>query len=265
MPEKWAKILLQSIPFSNIIKNDKADIYIEQHNNNYARIYIKNYGVSGEVINIKYLIFRIFVEIEELFFKKISCNNDKTIALHGGGIIYKDRGILVIQNKGAGKTTLIAKMSSLDNVQYLADDLIICDGTKVQGVALPMRLRNISIDGLMLNGKIVTKCFDFNDQYRYIYKPNCSHEIRSVPIGCFVLPDYSANNENKIVELKGKDKINEIIKQTKKTKSLKNLFLSVLNFKNIPVYKLKYNDLAIIESFLNKKFKKDLKGSYNLC
>ena len=250
-------IIVEKLKYLNIhlvsIADGNAYISVRKYNSKAYKIWIRsNSLITSEIVPVKVILFKLFVEIEDYNIKKKIEHDSSAIALHGGGVIHNGKTVLVLQGKGAGKSTLIAKLVQMSS-KYLSDDLLISYGNRVLGIPLPIRLRHLNIVGLegVKEGKSI-EGLDFNNETRYFYTPELENENSDVPISTILIPHYSLNCSNEIVQIKGKEKISIIANQVKRYANMEQLYKNIIAIsKEVKVYHLYYKDFSILDSFFS--------------
>ena len=230
---------------------DIAGIHIYPFNDWNVRFCVEDNHVVIEntVVKTDQILFRLFVEIEDLLMRQILYRNNFGIALHGGGVVSNGKAILVVQEKGGGKSTLIAKLAQNKMYRYLSDDLLISNGKNVLGVPLPMRLRKLKVPGLDLTGSKTECGLDIDKKTRYFYMPAIEAETFEIPVSIILVPHYDSQNSNYIIQVKGNEKAHIIINQIKKYHNMKQMYKNILLLSNsINVYHLYYNDFSVLDT-----------------
>lgn len=229
---------------------DSVNISINIHDSTNAQICVidDNVLVTNETVAADILMFRLFVEIEDLLMRKILHQDSSAIALHGGGVVSNGKAILVLQGKGSGKSTLISKLCQTKTNKYLSDDLLISYGSCVLGVPLPIRLRCLKVSGLDLEKDKNISGLDFDNQIRHFYMPSIATETLEVPVSTILVPHYDPNAQNSIVQVKGNEKTSIIMNQVKKYPNMEQMYKNILLLSNnVTVYHLYYQDLSILD------------------
>lgn len=230
---------------------DVACIHIHPLNDWYVRFCVEDNHVVIEntVVKVDQVLFRLFVEIEDLLMRQMLYKNSSRIALHGGGIVSNGKAILVLQEKGAGKSTLIAKLAQNKTHRYLSDDLLITNGKTVLGVPLPMRLRQLKVQGLDLMGSMTESGLDIDNRIRHFYMPTIEAETSEIPVSAILIPHYDPQSSNYIIKAKGNEKARIIINQIKRYPNMEQMYKNLLLLSNsINVYHLHYKDFSVLDS-----------------
>lgn len=230
---------------------DVADIHIHPLNDWDIQFSVEDNHmvIENTVVKTDQVLFRLFVEIEDLLMRKILFKNSSGMALHGGGVVSNGKAILVLQEKGAGKSTLIAKLAQNKAHRYLSDDLLISRGSTVLGIPLPMRLRQLRVQGLDLMGSKTESGMDIDNKIRYFYMPEIEAETFEIPVSTILIPHYDPHSSNYIVKAKGNEKARIIINQIKRYPNMEQMYKNILLLSNsINVYHLHYKDFSFFDS-----------------
>lgn len=232
---------------------DRACIHIQSINNCDFQFLVEdnNKIIEDTIVKSDQVLFRLFVEIEDLMMRQNLHKNGFGLALHGGGVVLNGKAIIVLQEKGAGKSTLIAKLTKDKAHRYLSDDLLISDGKNVMGFPLPIRLRQLRVQGLELMKGRIQSGTDYENKTRYFYMPEIEAETSAIPVSKILIPHYAPYNSNCIEQVKGIDKARILINQIKKYSNMEQMYNNVLLLSNsVDVYDLYYKDFSVLDSQL---------------
>ncbi len=230
-----------------------ADISVSKMcNGTYKLSIITEKVVESDVLSANEILFRLSVELENLFVSKIMKRNQFAIAIHGGSVIHNGKAILVLQEKAAGKSTLIAKLSQMPSYSYMSDDLIISSGKTVLSIPLPIRLRNPNVDGLDIKQEqlqIVSR--DINNSLRYFYLPKERCEVTRMPVSTILIPHYNVSATNEIKKVTGSEKVSLITNQIKRYTEVETMYKTVLEMvKHVEMYHLYYSDFTVLDELI---------------
>ena len=118
---KYSRMKVQS--FENEYYDQAGDVFISSkdryliRNNNNNKSFDLLCNTHLERHELIYLIREIFVRLEE---------NNKSVFMHGNGIVLDDKGIILTGNSGSGKTTLMLKLfeDNPDKFGFLSNDRV---------------------------------------------------------------------------------------------------------------------------------------------
>ena len=189
-------------------------------------------------------IFYFFVLIEQIVAEQLSKEDSKLI-FHGGSFSLNNNAVLVIQGKGAGKTTLIAKMTSFSDFKYLADDVAICcsKSLSILPLPLPLRLRMKDLEGFNLKGKFLGECKDFQGKTRFLFLPE-SWSLAKAKLRFILIPEYTHNAMNSFccTQIAGMDRINGLKRNIREVSSVYSIYKGFINISNsTKMYKCSYS------------------------
>ena len=173
---------------------------------------------------------------------EVLLDNSTNTVLHGAGFVMNESAVLLSQERRSGKSTLLYHMVNKPKIQYIDDDIIFINKhNMVVGPSLPIRMRS-PVTGQAL------QVFDDVGGDVYLYTPPIAVE-NFTHLGFVVFPKYNPNQENELVELKGKRKIEMFIKNMKShLLSNKDTFFALV--KNIPAFEINYNNTEAAEQYL---------------
>ena len=201
-------------------------------------------------------LFFFFILLEQIVVEELMKGED-ILAFHGGCFVHQDNAVLVVQKKGAGKTTLVAKMSSYLDFEYLADDAVICcsETLSIYPLPFPLRLRTKNIKGFDLRGNFLGECVDFNGHTRYLFLPDY-WRISKAQLKAVIIPEYVFNEKNEFVceKLSGVKCVKELIKNIKEIGDMHTFYTGILKVSTqTPLYYCKYSgDIELTAKSINR-------------
>lgn len=215
--------------------SDKKVIFIF-FNNEHNRI--------EKTIDKENTLFFFFVLLEQMIAENL-IKKDSLLIFHGGCFSLQGNAVLVIQEKGAGKTTLISKMASCHDFNYLADDLAICcsNSLEIWALPLPLRLRTVNLKDFNLKGHFLGQCVDFNGNTRYLFLPD-SWNLNKSRLKFILIPEYTGENINDFncIPVNGIQQVKILTKNIKEISDIHNFYTGVLNIaNNSKMYYCKYS------------------------
>lgn len=189
-------------------------------------------------------LFFFFVLLEQIVADNL-IKKDPLLIFHGGCFSRHGNAVLVLQGKGAGKTTLIAKMASYRDFHYLADDVALCCSKTldVWPLPLPLRLRTKDIDDFNLKGRFLGQCVDFNGQTRYLFLPD-SWDLNKARLKAVIIPEYTRERSNifNCMPMNGIEKVKKLTNNIKEISDILEFYTGVLNIaKNSKMYYCEYS------------------------
>lgn len=244
------KLELLNLPLSSDRYNSPiVHIYPLDDRNTHFWTEDKNKIIEDIIIQTDHVIFRLFVELEDLLMRQILSKNSSGFALHGGGVVVNGQAILVLQEKGGGKSTLIAKLAQNKKHRFLSDDLLIIIEKNVLGIPFPIRLRQLRVDGLDLSKDRIEYGIDIDSKIRYFYTPTIDAETHRIPVSTILIPHYDPNCTNTIIQAQGYEKVHTIIGQIKKYTNMEQIYSNILLLaKSVNIYHLYYKDFSFLDS-----------------
>lgn len=135
----------------------------------------------------KYWKIRFLEEIEDWVEKNLNCT-----VLHGAGIIYLNKKILILGKSLSGKSTLTNHLCSQKNSQYLDDDSIYIINEKYYGLNLPQALRFIPNSNC---STVIANFYDYSDCMRNLVQINEKIDMLS-SIDIIILPTFTNDSNN---------------------------------------------------------------------
>ena len=112
--------------------------------------------------------------------------------LHCGGVVIGGRGIVIAGAKRAGKSTLVARLSAMPEVEVLGDDVlpVAADGTAIGlGLAPRLRLPLPRTAAPAFRAHVESWLGPADDRYGYLLSPALAPHGRRVRVEAFVLLD----------------------------------------------------------------------------
>ena len=150
-------------------QDEKYDIKVLKVDNDGYMFFINNVNqIFREECGNANVLFKLMIEIEECYCKKLKQTEDNYAIFHGGLISIDGNGVMVIGEKGKGKSTLIALLSTDEEIFFCSDDIVAYKKNSFYGIPMPQRLR-IQISKFMKNIFYITE--DFQGNIRYLHYP----------------------------------------------------------------------------------------------
>lgn len=166
-------------------------------------------------------IFCLLCDLEELLVNAMDCT-----VLHGGGLVFHNKTILLLGERRRGKTTLLQYLLSEDGNSYLDDDNIFMFDDSVYGFCRPMPIRNIDV---CKNPGIIATTIDGDECVRTLCKANNSvASLKKVDYVFF--PRYIGNSSaiDEYICLQGSAFFDKIIKNVRHSTSISSLYSDVI-------------------------------------
>lgn len=135
--------------------------YIIESNNNEINMFCNSTLKRHELI---YIIREIFVRLEE---------NNNALFMHGNGITFENKGLIITGNSGSGKTTLMLKLfeNNSNPTTFLSNDRIfITEDNKMNFFPIPIILANGTV-------KTNPQMFEFLKNKESLYDSNYNPSI----------------------------------------------------------------------------------------
>ena len=100
---------------------------------------LSEYYICCNVMNNQWIFF-LLCDLEEIFIHTMDCT-----VLHGAGLVFRNKTILLLGDRKNGKTTLLQYLLSKENSGYMDDDNIFVLHDYVFGFCRPIPIRNIDV------------------------------------------------------------------------------------------------------------------------
>lgn len=100
---------------------------------------LSEYYICCNVMNNQWIFF-LLCDLEEIFIHTMDCT-----VLHGAGLFFRNKTILLLGDRKNGKTTLLQYLLSKENSGYMDDDNIFVLHDYVFGFCRPIPIRNIDV------------------------------------------------------------------------------------------------------------------------
>lgn len=140
----------------------------------------------------KYILTSLHVLVSEII--SSICSKRKILNFHGTAIFYKGKTILLLGEKGQGKTTFLSKFIS-HGATFISDESVVYTGEEIIPYQSCLHMNKYTIKCLNKNVKKITikKDFLFNDKL-YIYSTEISEIIRKKNLSPNILVLLNDNN-----------------------------------------------------------------------
>lgn len=178
------------------IQND--NILVDYTNFNDIKVYVDNMTeiVISEIVKIVRFLFLYPIE-----------NKQDYIRAHCAVFNYKNKGILLIGNRGSGKTSFLLNSLKSNDINFVTNDkALIHNSGKIFGLPYAVSLPKISMKDIPEINRISTRTTILN-KYLYWPKEFCDFFSTNIITDCFIdyifLTNINFSNEN--IEIKRYD------------------------------------------------------------
>lgn len=150
-------------------KDEPIDIHVGTVNAGYLITVYADGKTYVEQVEKSEFLFKLCIAVEDVVVSKLCANTFSYAVMHAGCVRVGKSNIMISGRKSSGKSTLITYISQKDDCDYLCDDVTVLQIDKCYSAQLPIRVRDIYVDGLCIcNNKNVT--YDGIGS-RYLYPP----------------------------------------------------------------------------------------------
>ena len=197
-----------------------SDKFQENSMGSSAVNYGKNeYCLGCNVTNDQWIFF-LLCDLEEILVNTMDCT-----VLHGGGLVFHNKTILLLGERKNGKTTLLQYLLNEEGSCYLDDDNIFVFYDSVFGFCRPMPIRNINV---CKNPSIVAATIDGDECVRTLCKAN-NNVISLKKVDYVFFPRYISGSSaiEECICLQGSSFFNKIMKNVRHSTSISNLYTDI--------------------------------------
>ncbi len=242
LPEDLAKIVKKSFIFNEYEKLlDECIFQVTDKGNDNVEycVFFNDRKVENLLVDRNTVIFRIFVDLEQIITDNIMKKNCHIIGFHAGAFEMEDTIFAIMQEKKRGKTTLISTMCQKYGSSFISDDIILCNEGETIGIPVPIRSRS---DAFIFNrNNIICESKDFDYETRFFFLPD-NVKVSNKSIDIILVPHYDENNNvPRLENIVGSEKVKIIMSNIKEVMGIKNAYyFSVYLAKSCIVYKMYY-------------------------
>ena len=229
----------------------KLDIDIVPHKNGYALYVYASDREFIEYINKDELLFKLCIAIEDVIISKLCENISVYAVIHSGCIKVHNSNMLIVGRKESGKSTLISYLSTKTDFEYICDDSTILTSDSCLGAQIPIRLRNIFVDGINICN-INNKSSD-GINMRYLFVPTNNPLCMEAKPTCIIFPQYADYNRPSMHRINAIDAFKMLIENSKAWSSPRDLYyIARVYALSIPAYVLKYDNIERAHLMIEK-------------
>ncbi len=180
----------------------------------------KNEYYLGCNVTDGHWIFFLLCDMEEILVNTMDCT-----VLHGGGLVFHNKAILLLGERKNGKTTLLQYLLNEKESCYLDDDNIFVFCDSVFGFCRPMPIRNI---GVCKNPSIVAATIDGDECVRTLCRAN-NNVISLEKVDYVLFPRYISGSSatDECICLQGSLFFNKIMKNVRHSTNISNLYTDI--------------------------------------
>lgn len=207
---------------TEIEKNNDEVGVLRHYEENWACVRYKKYGVFmiEEGKRIKYNLYpwhdKHFVsQIILCVCMTVLLAQRKVTMIHGSGILYKDRTLIISGDSGAGKSSLANEIMKR-NYKQMADDIVAISESETGSVAYPaFPIRKLCIDFINQNGldknTMIPMIDEDRDREKYGMILNEEYHNKPEKLGAMVIIKVKEDlMEPELVEVTGADKLKHL-------------------------------------------------------
>lgn len=205
------------------------------HCNKYDTLYCNVTDQKWKILLIK--------QIEDWFETKLKCT-----ILHGAGVVYRNKNILILGECYSGKTTLTYHLCKNKAAKYIDDDSIYIYEDKYSGLNFPVALR-ILPEQCSEDAEYI---FDLANVCRYLITfDNQLIEIEQIDLVLF--PIYSCEGENEKKALASIELFRKLMENIKYQSSMSKMIIDLKRIvDNAHGYQISYNSSQNAEILINR-------------
>lgn len=187
-------------------------------------------------------IFNMLIQFEEFVIK-----NFGKIVFHGACLQYKNVAVMIVGERGAGKSTLVSNLCQKNECRYVDDDTIFWDKEILFGLNMPIRLRQIQ-DNM---NHIYYNTLDNEGKIRYLYTPTNKTFLAGKP-NIILFAKY--NTENMQVRKVDKNEcFMKLLINTRHCSEQREMIKFITSLiKNADAYDIAYRDYSFVFDFLKQ-------------
>lgn len=238
--------------FGNVIQihgdnTKEGEAYFIVDLNNIVESFWKNNSDSVIFCNTREegWIFHMLTQLEEFIVR------DKgEMVFHGACVQYRGTALIIVGERGAGKSTLVSELCKLADCLYVDDDIIFFDSKSLYGLNFPIRLRYFKDN----ERYICATTFDEEGCKRYLHLPSDKVFSAGKP-GLILFTKYN-EEETGIKKIVSYECFLRLLINTRYCAEKENrIKLITLLAQDTEAYDISYKDCRFVIEFLNATLK----------